>query len=236
MSFLAANHCDEMQGYYFSCPLTAQDCTALLREGRRLVLPAHRGEANQPTLLLVDDDVNTLAALKRLLRTDGYRILTATGAKAGMELLATNPVGVVISDQRMPEMTGVEFLKRVKDLYPETVRIVLSGYADLQSVTDAINQGAVYKFLSKPCDEDQLLASIREAFRRRELALENDCLNGALKAATTQLARVNAELQERREEHPNGDNFVATDAELRMDSTDSGVMTERSDEPSMGPG
>jgi response regulator RpfG family c-di-GMP phosphodiesterase len=79
--------------------------------------------------------------------------------------MAKNPVQVVLCDQRMPEMSGTDFLTRVRHLYPNTVRIVLTAYTDLESVTDAINRGAVYKFLTKPWDDDQLREQIREAFR-----------------------------------------------------------------------
>ena len=121
-------------------------------------------------LLLVDDEENILSSLRRLLRRDGYTILTATGGLAALELLATHPVDVIISDQRMPGMTGVEFLRKAKDMHPDSVRLMLSGYSDLQSVTDAINEGAIYKFLSKPWDDAMLRANIEEAFRRKLLA------------------------------------------------------------------
>jgi DNA-binding NtrC family response regulator len=120
-------------------------------------------------LLIVDDEVNILHSLRRLLRHEGYRILTAGNAGEGFEILARNNVDVIISDQRMPEMSGTEFLNRVRDLHPATVRIVLSGYTDLGSVTDAINKGAIYKFLTKPWDDDLLRANIAEAFRWRDL-------------------------------------------------------------------
>jgi DNA-binding NtrC family response regulator len=117
------------------------------------------------TLLLLDDEENILRALARLLRRDGYKILMATRAQDAFELLAKHDVQVIISDQRMPEMSGTEFLSRVKDLYPHTIRIVLSGYTDLKSVTDAINKGAIYKFLTKPWDDEQLRQNISQAFR-----------------------------------------------------------------------
>ncbi|MBI1985170.1 MAG: response regulator [Rhodospirillales bacterium] len=119
---------------------------------------------------------------------DGAKPLrTARSARDGLELLAKNNVGVIISDQRMPEMTGVEFLKRVKELHPETVRIVLSDHTELQSVTDAINEGAVYKFLVKPWDDELLRANVRGAFRHQELARENEHLSGELKAAKDEI-------------------------------------------------
>jgi response regulator RpfG family c-di-GMP phosphodiesterase len=85
-----------------------------------------------------------------------------------LELLATHPVGVIVSDALMPEMPGAELLRRVKGLYPDVVRIMLSGYAELRSVTEAINEGSVYKFLTKPWDDALLREHIQESFRRYE--------------------------------------------------------------------
>lgn len=149
------------------------------------------------TLLLVDDEENITSALLRLLRRDGYRILRANSGEAGLELLAQNEVGVIISDQRMPGMTGVEFLGRVRELYPDTVRVVLSGYTELSSVTDAINRGAVYKFLTKPWEDDLLRANVEEAFQRYELKMENVRLARELHLANAELLRINHELERR---------------------------------------
>lgn len=146
------------------------------------------------TLLLVDDEENILASLRRLLRREGYEILIGHSGEAGLALLAQHPVDVIISDQRMPNMTGVEFLRQVKATYPDTVRIVLSGYTELQSITDAINEGAIYKFLTKPWDDEQLRANIAEAFRHKELADENLRLNEALQRANRELALTNEQL------------------------------------------
>jgi CheY-like chemotaxis protein len=147
------------------------------------------------TLLVVDDDENIISALKRLLRRDGYRVLTATSGKQGLEILLHDIVDVVISDQRMPEMTGVEFLRQAKTICPDTVRIVLSGYTELASVTDAINEGAIYKFLTKPWDDGLLRASIHEAFQRKLLNDENRRLTQQLSLAKDQLQRQNERLQ-----------------------------------------
>ncbi len=149
------------------------------------------------TILLVDDEENILRALERLLRRDGYHVLKATSGEAGLELLRESAVGVIVSDQRMPGMTGVEFLSQVKDLYPRTVRIVLSGYTELKSVTDAINKGAIYKFLTKPWEDELLRANIKEAFEHFELAHENERLARELEQANAQLARLQQELDER---------------------------------------
>ncbi|MEW6648421.1 MAG: response regulator [Pseudomonadota bacterium] len=151
----------------------------------------------QRVLLVVDDEENILRAVVRLLRRDGYTVLTATGGQQGLELLAQRPVGVILSDQRMPGMTGSEFLERAKALRPQTVRLMLSGYTDLQSVTDAINRGAIYKFLTKPWDDELLRANIREAFEHHELRAERDRLAGELQALNQQLAASNLGLQQR---------------------------------------
>lgn len=152
--------------------------------------------AQRPTVLLVDDEDSILSALKRLLRREAYEVVTANGGQAGLDELARRPVDVIVSDQRMPGMSGVEFLRQAKVLYPDTVRMVLSGYADLQSITDAINEGAIYKFLSKPWDDEMLKAEIEEAFRRKALHDENKRLTERVRETNDELIRVNAQLQE----------------------------------------
>ncbi|MCP5282983.1 MAG: EAL domain-containing protein [Rhodoferax sp.] len=194
--FLRSNVCDEIQGYFFSRPIPAASMEALLREDRRL--PAHlvRVQTKLRTVLLVDDEPNVLASLKRLLRPDGYRILSASSGQEGLDMLARQPVDIIVSDQRMPGMTGVQFLRQAKALYPQTIRIVLSGHTELQSVTDAINEGAVYRFLTKPWDDAQLRDFIEQAFRHKELADENETLNIKVMTANQELATSNRQLQE----------------------------------------
>lgn len=149
------------------------------------------------TILLVDDEENILSAMRRVLRREGYQILTAGGGKEGLALLADNAVDVIVSDQRMPNMTGVEFLRQAKVLYPDTVRIVLSGYTELQSITDAINEGAIYKFLTKPWDDELIRANIAEAFRHKELGDENGRLSSELALANQSLRLLLAEKEHR---------------------------------------
>lgn len=122
----------------------------------------------EKTILLVDDEENVLKSLTRLLRQDGYTILTATSGRDGLKLLDQHPVQVIISDQRMPLMTGSEFLFLVKKKFQDTVRIILSGYSDFDSVVEAINQGSIYKFLNKPWDDQQIREEVRKAFIRYE--------------------------------------------------------------------
>ncbi len=163
-SFLRFRRCDSMQGYLFSRAVPAAEFEQLLVGDKRLPTPDKTHE-HQQTLLIVDDEPHILTSLSRLLRREGFQILTALSPGVAFEYLAKQPVQVILSDQRMPEMSGTEFLARVRQLYPDTIRIVLTGYTDLDSVTGAINRGAIYKFLTKPWDDDQLREQIREAFR-----------------------------------------------------------------------
>lgn len=167
LGFLRRNHCDFFQGYLFAPPLPAEDLGELIR--KRFLLP-HAFAATQPerALLLLDDEENVLRSLVRLFRRDGYKILTANSVAEAFDLLASNHVQVILSDQRMPDMSGTEFLTRVRDLYPDTVRMVLSGYTDLATITEAINLGAIYRFLTKPWNDDELREHIRDAFRAYE--------------------------------------------------------------------
>lgn len=164
--YLRQNGCDEIQGYLFSKPVPAGEFAELVRQGK--TLPAPEASRQSRTLLIVDDELDTLAALQRVLADEGYRVLTAASAREGFELLAKNPVQVILSDQRMPGMSGTEFLSCVKALYPDTVRMVLTGYVELETVVQAVNEGAIYKFFGKPWDEEQLRGQIRDAFLYHE--------------------------------------------------------------------
>lgn len=149
------------------------------------------------TLLIVDDEPNILAALMRLFRRDGYQLLRADSGRAALDILAQHEVGVIVSDQRMPDMTGVQFLSKARETWPDTVRIMLSGYTELSSVTDSINQGAIHKFLTKPWDDDALRETVREAFKLFQITRENTRLNIALRQANSELTRWNLELEQR---------------------------------------
>ncbi|MCH8618680.1 EAL domain-containing protein [Undibacterium sp. TS12] len=194
--FLSDNMCDQIQGHFFSRPINAEQMQALLKD--RPVLDKHLLRMGKPdrTLLLVDDEPNILNALKRLLRKDDYRILIANSGQEGLEILERNQVDVIISDQRMPLMTGVEFLRNAKKSYPETVRIILSGYTELQYITDAINEGAIYKFLTKPWDDELIRANIREAFHYKEMEDENRRLTLQVQTTNQELISANKQLAE----------------------------------------
>ena len=97
-----------------------------------------------------------------------YRVLGATRASDGMKLMQTEEIHVVMSDQRMPEMSGVQFLDRVKGQYPQAIRLLFTGYADISAIIDAINQGNIYRYITKPWDPDELQAVIKQAVGRYE--------------------------------------------------------------------
>ncbi|WP_417070911.1 response regulator [Niveibacterium terrae] len=156
--------------------------------------PSVDAQTETGTLLLVDDEPNILSALRRSLRRSGHRILTAGSGAEGLEILEREAVDIIISDQRMPNMTGVEFLRRARQRWPQTVRISLSGYTDLSSISDAINEGAVFKFITKPWDDTALQATIKEAFTRKQSADQTRRLQKALTQANEEQIRVNARL------------------------------------------
>jgi diguanylate cyclase len=168
LGFLRRNQCDMFQGHLFGEPMSAEEAGVVLRR-RYLRTQAFAATKPDRTLLLLDDEENILRSLVRLFRRDGYRILAASNVNDAFELLATNHVQVILSDQRMSDMSGTEFLGRVRMLYPDTVRLVLSGYTDLATVTEAINRGEIYRFLTKPWSDDDLREHIRQAF----IAYEN---------------------------------------------------------------
>jgi diguanylate cyclase (GGDEF)-like protein len=119
-------------------------------------------------ILLVDDEVAILRALQRVFTRAGYRIFTCESAAAGLELLTEHPVSLVISDFRMPGMNGSEFLAKVKELYPQTLGVILSGYADREALLASLNSGAAWKFLEKPWEDAQLLKDVEAAMVERE--------------------------------------------------------------------
>ena len=128
------------------------------------------------TILIVDDDENILKSIKRSLMDDNYNILTATSGQEGMALLKKQNVSLVISDQKMPGMTGLEFLEKVKINYPEILTIMLTAHADIEITIKAINEAGIYKFILKPWDQANLRITIKRAIETRQLIIERDSL------------------------------------------------------------
>lgn len=137
-------------------------------------------------ILYVDDEVNNLNSFKAAFRRD-YKIFTAESAELGRQLLAEESVNIIITDQRMPNMTGVEFLESIIPDYPDPIRILLTGYTDISAVIDAINKGQVYHYLTKPWDESHLKIVIKNAYEIYRLRQENKDLIEKLKQANEQL-------------------------------------------------
>lgn len=169
LSFLRLQDCDEMQGNLFSPAVPAEAFTEQLRNFKQLGQP-RRWPKDSRCVLVVDDEPEELAMLKTALQYGDYRVLSAGSGREALDLLALNPVQVIISDQRMPGMNGTDFFSVVRKLYPNTMRIILSAHTDLDVVVGAINHGAVYKVLTKPWNREQLAEHIQEAFShyRRE--------------------------------------------------------------------
>jgi signal transduction histidine kinase len=148
-------------------------------------------------LLVVDDEPDLVQSVKDLLRLD-YRVLGATRAAEGLQIMGREKVHIVMTDQRMPEMTGTEFLRTLRDNYPDTVRLLFTAFADLDAVTDAINQGNVYRYISKPWEPPELQAVVKQAAEYYDLVAERKKLldevqekNKQLEAAIHELRQAN---------------------------------------------
>jgi response regulator RpfG family c-di-GMP phosphodiesterase len=149
------------------------------------------------TLLFVDDEPSILSALRRLFRPHGYRIMMAESGAAGLEILEREAVDLVISDMRMPEMDGATFLKQVRGRWPQVMRILLTGYADITSTVAAINEGEIYRYISKPWDDNEIVLVVREALERRRLEEENRHLSALTLRQNEELKELNAGLEQK---------------------------------------
>lgn len=149
------------------------------------------------SVLLVDDEPNILSSLRRLLRPAGYHIHVAESGKAGLEILEREHVDLVVSDMRMPEMDGASFLEQVRTRWPEVIRLLLTGYADIGSTIDAINRGEIYRYIAKPWDDNELTLTIRDALERQRLQAENTRLLALTQQQNEALRELNAGLEEK---------------------------------------
>lgn len=142
----------------------------------------------QPAInvLYVDDEIHNLNAFKASFRRI-YRVFTAESAKEGRQVLEKNQIHIIISDQRMPDMTGIEFFESILADFPDPIRMLLTGYADINAVIGAINKGQVYKYFSKPWDDQELIKTINEAFEIYRLRKENHELTEKLLDANEKL-------------------------------------------------
>ena len=140
-------------------------------------------------VLYVDDEANNLNSFKAAFRRD-FEIYTASSAREGRRILENHEIGVIITDQRMPGMTGIEFLESIIPIYPDTIRILLTGFSDINAVMDAINRGQVYKYLVKPWQNDELKMYIENALEIYNLRKENKELSHKLQLANLEIERI----------------------------------------------
>lgn len=147
---------------------------------------------NQHTVLCVDDEENILHSIKRLLRKEGYGLLTASSGVEALKILEENNVHLVLSDQRMPQMSGTEFLAEVKEKYPDVIRIILTGYTEVDSITESINKGNIYKFFLKPWNDDNLKLEISKALEQYNLIQANKMLHEKIMKQNKELQKINA--------------------------------------------
>ena len=153
-----------------------------------------------PAILCVDDEPNILSALRRLFRGQGYRVHTAESAKAGLELLEREQVDLVISDMRMPEMNGADFLEIVRARWPATLRLLLTGYADVESILGAINRGEIYRYITKPWDDSDIVLMVRHALERVALEKDKARLEALTLSQNESLRELNATLEQKVEQ------------------------------------
>jgi two-component system response regulator HupR/HoxA len=141
-----------------------------------------------PTVLVVDDELRSQEALRRTLEED-FEVFTAASAEQAQRIMETEWVQIIVCDQRMPETTGVEFLKNVRSQWPDTLRIILSGYTDAEDIIAGVNEAGIYQYLMKPWQPEQLLLTLQTAARVYRLQQENQRLSVELRTAEPVLAR-----------------------------------------------
>ena len=146
-------------------------------------------------VLCVDDEANILSALRRLFRPCGYVVTVAASGEEGLAILDQTPFDLVISDMRMPGMSGAQFLEEVSTRWPDTMRLLLTGYADIDSTIDAVNKGRIFHYVSKPWDDKALLLIVRHALERKQLERDKARLEALTAQQNEELKDVNASLE-----------------------------------------
>jgi putative nucleotidyltransferase with HDIG domain len=149
----------------------------------------------QHTVLFVDDEVNILKALQRLLRAEDMNVVCASRAREALQLMEEQPAQVVVTDQRMPEMSGVDLLSQVRERWPDVVRMMLTGYTEMDVAVEAINRGEIYRLITKPWNDDELRATIRQAFDHADLKAEIRRLNQVTREQNFKLQDMNRNLE-----------------------------------------
>ena len=141
---------------------------------------------NKITILYVDDEENNLFSFKATFRIK-YKVLTALSGNEALDILEKNQVHIIITDQRMPEMTGIEFLEKVLEKFPDPMRVLLTGYADMNAVIDAVNKGKIFHYLAKPWNEEELDLTITRAYEKYLERAQLKEMNEKLEVSNEQL-------------------------------------------------
>ena len=161
-------------------------------------MPGNDAFASPLCVLCVDDEENVLSALKRLFWQEAFTVLTAASGKEGLAILhRTENIGLILSDQRMPEMTGTVFLQAAAAMLSDIPRMILTGYSDVAAAIDAINQGGAYRFLTKPWNEPELLQAVRDGLDRSRLIRENRRLTALVRQQNEELSAWNNNMKKR---------------------------------------
>jgi len=177
--------------------------------------------SQRPRVLVVDDEVHIISALRRLFRREGYELMMAGSAEEALEILEEKPANLILSDHRMPGMSGTELLGEVRNRWPDTIRMILSGYSEVGTIITAINDGAVYKYLSKPWNDEEIKLHVRRALELQELQLENRRMAEEIEAQNEQLRDLNSMLKQRAEDASTG----LTSVQDLLDGICVGVLT-----------
>ncbi|MBW2624361.1 MAG: response regulator, partial [Deltaproteobacteria bacterium] len=148
------------------------------------------------TVLCVDDEENIQRSLKRLFRKENFRFLKAETGEEGLKILQENPVHLVISDNRMPIMSGIEFLARVRENYPDMIRMVLTGFTDLDTIMESVNLGHIFKFVLKPWNDQNLIMDVRQALQQYDLIQANKQLHERILEQNLELKKMNGNLED----------------------------------------
>jgi response regulator RpfG family c-di-GMP phosphodiesterase len=159
------------------------------------MIPSGSGENTVHQILVVDDEEIVLVALRETLQREGYQVVTCSNAIEALQVLKEQPFSVIITDQQMPLLTGLEFLAQVKEIQPDATRILITAVLSLGTVIDAINKGEIYRFIVKPWLREELLATVRNAVQRYELICKNLVLQATTLSMNDRLKKVNAQLE-----------------------------------------
>ncbi len=149
------------------------------------------------TVLFVDDEPNILKAVQRLLRQEEMAVLCASTGEEALEILGQTPAQVVVTDQRMPQMSGVDLLSAVRERHPEIIRMMMTGFTEIKVAVEAINRGEIYRLITKPWNDDELRATLRQAFEQADLKEEIKRLNRVTREQNFRLQDMNRNLEEK---------------------------------------